>query len=92
MHQACAALPLQCYGSALTSSRQSLVQERHGEAPKDGLLFDHVIMNLPASAAEFLDVFQGCFSQHCWQEHPLPSIHCYVFGKAGEEDAGARPD
>ena len=69
-----------------------MMQERHWEVPKDGLLFDHVIMNLPASAVEFLDVFKGRFSQQRWQDHPLPKIHCYTFGKAGEEDAGARPD
>ena len=59
------------------------------EVPEGGLLFNHVIMNLPASAVEFLDVFKGCLDKHQWQEEPLPSIHCYTFAKADESNAGA---
>ncbi|XP_058070974.1 tRNA (guanine(37)-N1)-methyltransferase 2 isoform X2 [Magnolia sinica] len=39
--------------------------------------FDHVIMNLPASALKFLDVFRG-FQRKRWKG-PLPWIHCYGF-------------
>ena len=35
---------------------------------------DHVIMNLPASAPEFLDSFRG------WKIKRLPIIHVYCFG------------
>lgn len=35
---------------------------------------DHVIMNLPASAPEFLDSFRG------WKLNRLPIIHVYCFG------------
>lgn len=45
-------------------------------------------MNLPATAIEFLDVFNGCFNQQRWGSQPLPSIHCYCFAKAAETDAG----
>ncbi|KAM7509466.1 hypothetical protein LguiA_019919 [Lonicera macranthoides] len=44
---------------------------------------DHVIMNLPASALQFLDSFRGTIQRRYWKG-PLPWIHCYCFIRASE--------
>ncbi|CAM9316117.1 unnamed protein product [Chrysoparadoxa australica] len=53
-----------------------------------GEVFDHVIMNLPASAPEFLD----SFSEVDWAKQGYatpPTIHCYCFSKAEDPAAEA---
>ncbi|PPR86213.1 hypothetical protein GOBAR_AA34477 [Gossypium barbadense] len=44
---------------------------------------DHVIMNLPASALQFLDAFRAIISRKNWRG-PLPLAHCYCFIRANE--------
>ncbi|XP_021903186.1 tRNA (guanine(37)-N1)-methyltransferase 2 [Carica papaya] len=46
---------------------------------------DHVIMNLPASALQFLDAFSGLAQRKYWKG-PLPWIHCYCFIRANESE------
>ena len=58
------------------------------------LQFDHIIMNLPATAVEFLDAFKGVYSKvNPAISHEqvvaegssvvkLPVVHCYCFSKA----------
>jgi len=47
--------------------------------------FDHVLMNLPASALQFLDCFDGLIQKKHWTGS-LPWIHCYCFMRSTESE------
>lgn len=53
-------------------------------------MFDHAIMNLPASAIEFLDAFHGAFDKGAWKGE-LPLVHCYCFQRKDETQSGEEP-
>jgi tRNA G37 N-methylase Trm5 len=52
--------------------------------------FDHIVMNLPASAVEFLDALGGAFVDDLWRGRSLPLVHCYSFLKEYETEDDLR--
>ncbi|ERF68525.1 hypothetical protein EPUS_05664 [Endocarpon pusillum Z07020] len=62
------------------------------KAPKT---FQHYVMNLPASAVEFLDAFKGTYAGRSkeftpYTETKLPMVHVYCFSEQKETEEGDR--
>jgi tRNA G37 N-methylase Trm5 len=60
----------------------------HGHPPEHIQLFDHYIMNLPASALSFLSSFYGLARNKTIikpSNSVEPTVHCYLFARLNED-------
>jgi len=67
--------------SVISVSNNDYVDNPFNSVPKDTKV-DHIYMNLPKDALEFLDVFVGLFNNskpHIYTKDSLPIIHVYGF-------------
>ena len=80
--------PYPCDVGADAEPAQLLEPQTAQAASPPAAAFDHAIMNLPASAIEFLDAFHGAFSTSNWKG-AMPFVHCYCFQRKDESHAGA---
>jgi tRNA (guanine37-N1)-methyltransferase len=55
------------------------------ESQPEGPAVKHIIMNLPATAVEFLDALRGSFDLDMWRNDELPMVHVYAFVRAPVE-------
>ena len=57
-------------------------------APVFAPAFHHIVMNLPATAVEFLDALPGAFDPEMWAQKELPMVHVYAFLKGDQSTQG----
>uniref|UniRef100_A0A2P2IN14 tRNA (guanine(37)-N1)-methyltransferase n=1 Tax=Rhizophora mucronata TaxID=61149 RepID=A0A2P2IN14_RHIMU len=69
------------YGAKGSTNKRMKASELHNAKPWEHV--DHMIMNLPASALQFLDAFRGLICRKSWKGFP-PLVHCYCFVRATE--------
>ena len=77
-------------GTAAASTVAVPAVQAEGQKPADvgysGPIppFHHIVMNLPATAVEFLDALHGAFDPGMWEGKDLPMVHVYAFLKKDE--------
>ena len=64
----------------------TLIAGEDANTPPSGATFDHIIMNLPATAVEFLDCLKHSFDRATWSNRKLPTVHAYAFRPPGHTD------
>jgi tRNA (guanine37-N1)-methyltransferase len=74
--------------AASTSAAQPETQRQPVASSSHRRVFHHIVMNLPASAVEFLDALNASFCPQVWQGQQLPLVHVYAFAKGEQELAG----
>ena len=77
---------------AVEAGQQPPSEQQQAAAPpplsSGSRCFHHVVMNLPASAVEFLDALRGAFCPQLWRGQALPLVHVYTFATGEDEVAG----
>jgi tRNA (guanine37-N1)-methyltransferase len=61
-------------------------EAKNTSVPPSGATFDHIVMNLPATAVEFLDCLKHSFDRKTWENRKLPTVHAYAFRPPGHTD------
>ena len=61
-------------------------EAKNASVPPSGATFDHIVMNLPATAVEFLDCLKHSFDRKTWENRKLPTVHVYAFRPPGHTD------
>ena len=67
-------------------STMTTSQGEDTHTPPSGATFDHIVMNLPATAVEFLDCLKHSFDRSTWANKKLPTVHVYAFRPPGHTD------
>eukprot|EP01126_Amoeba_proteus_P014680 TRINITY_DN16498_c0_g1_i1.p1 TRINITY_DN16498_c0_g1~~TRINITY_DN16498_c0_g1_i1.p1 ORF type:complete len:257 (+),score=59.19 TRINITY_DN16498_c0_g1_i1:90-773(+) len=75
---------LHCYNMDARDFITTIVVGTPGTPPPHPQIH-HILMNLPASAISFLDVFVGLFDPHI-DPSLLPFVHCYGFSKSTDPE------